>query len=104
MAANDVSLRRDRFARNEIADGAADLIDDADEFVSDDHGDGDRLLSPRVPVIDVDVGPADRSLLDPDENIVRSHFGDRHFFQAKSRFGPPFYECLHRFAHAGENR
>ena len=92
------------FARDEITDGAADLIDDADEFVSDHHRHRDRLLRPGVPVIYMDVGAADRSLLDANEDVVRPDFGHRNLFQAKSRFGPAFYECLHRLAHGVENR
>ena len=104
MTANDVSFRCDNFARLKIADGAADLIDHADEFMPDHHRNRDRLLRPRVPIIDVDVGAADRSLLDADENIIGPDFGDWNLLQLESRFGPAFYERLHRFAHGVENR
>ena len=78
----------------------ADPVDHADEFVADHHRHRDRLLRPRVPVIYVDVGAADRSLLDADEDVVGRDFRHRHFLQAKARLGPAFYHCLHHFLHA----
>ena len=89
---------------DKIADGAADLIDYANEFVPDHHRNRDRLLRPRVPVIYMYVGAADRSLLDADEDVVGPNFGDWNLLQPEPRFGPAFYECLHRFAHGVENR
>ena len=104
MAAHDMSFGRDNFARLEIADGTADLIDYANEFVSDHHRNRNRLLCPRVPVIYMHVGAADRSLLNADENVVWPYLGDWNLFQIEPRFGPAFDERLHRLAHGVENR
>ena len=44
-------------------DPIADALDDADKFVADDHRHRNRFLRPRIPVVNVNVGAADRSFL-----------------------------------------
>ena len=46
-------------ANLEIVNVATDFYNGTDEFVSNDHWDGDSLLSPGVPVVDMQVCPAD---------------------------------------------
>ena len=82
MSTDDVAFGRDQFAFLEIAHGGADFVDHADKFMPDHHRHRDRLLGPRVPVINVNVGPADRSFLDADENVVRPDLGHRNFLQS----------------------
>ena len=48
----------------------------------------------------MNVGAADRSFLNPNEDIVIADFRHRHFFQPKARFGLPFDQRLHRLLHA----
>src|SRR5664279_4135545 len=103
VTAHDVSLCGDHLALLEIADSAADAIDNADEFMSDHHRNRNRLLRPRVPVVYMYVRSADRSFLDADEDIVGLDFGYGNFFQPESGLGPAFYERLHGFAHGVEN-
>jgi hypothetical protein len=76
-AADDVALAIDKVAGLEADHVAADLLDHADKLVSDDHRHRDGLLGPRVPVVDVDVGAADRSLLDLDQHVVDAGFRHR---------------------------
>ena len=99
-----MSLGRDQFALFEVVNAVAGLFDDADEFVPDHHGDGDRLLGPGVPVINVNVGAADRTFLDADENVVRSDLGNGNFFQIEARFALTFDQSRHHFAHGTETR
>jgi hypothetical protein len=104
MTANDMALSRDELAFLKITHRAADLLDHTDKFMSDHHRHGNRLLSPRVPIIDMDVGPADGAFLDTNQDIVRPDLGDGDFLKAKARFGIPFDQSLHRLAHAVQAR
>src|SRR5690554_5683353 len=54
--ADNVPFTADDFTRKEVADVRPDLDDLADELVPHDHRYGDRLASPRVPLMDVDIG------------------------------------------------
>ena len=104
MPADDVAFRRDELAFLEIGHRAADLIDHADEFMADDQRHRDGLLRPRIPVINVNVGPADRGFLHANAHLVRPDFRHRHFLHFQSRLGAGFDHCLHRLAHADEPR
>ena len=87
MTADDVAFGCDQFAFLEIGHRAPDLIDDADEFMSDDQRHRDRLLRPRVPVINMDIGAADRRLLHANANVVRPDLRHGNFLQFEPRLG-----------------
>src|SRR4030095_5779891 len=70
VAARDVTFTRDAVTDLQALDLAADLDDHAAVFVADRHRHRDRLLSPRVPAVDVHVGAADRGLMDLDPHVV----------------------------------
>ena len=74
-AADDVALAADDVAGREVADVAADLEHLADELVADDERRLDRLLGPRIPVGDVEVGAADAGLVDADPDVVDADIG-----------------------------
>ena len=59
----------------EVGDVGADGGDFADELMADDHGDGDGLLGPLVPLVNVDVGAADAGLADADQDVVNAKSG-----------------------------
>jgi hypothetical protein len=80
-AADDVALAVDQVADPEALHVGADGVDGADELVADDHGRTNRLLGPRVPVVDVDVRPADGGLLHLDADIIGSGFRHRRLDQ-----------------------
>ena len=54
----------------ESSDVGAHLLDHPDKLVADHHGGLIVFSGPRVPVVDVDVGAADRGLLYPDQHVV----------------------------------
>ena len=92
------------FADNEIAGREtfyviADKIDNADKLVADGHRHRDRFLRPRVPIIDMDVSPADGRLQDPDEHVVAADFRSRNLLEPQPRLGPAFYDRPHHFLH-----
>ena len=70
MAADDVAFAADDFAGKEVYDVGPDLDDFADELMADDQWQKDSSLCPGIPLIDVQVGPADPSLIYPDEYVI----------------------------------
>src|SRR5439155_12457013 len=56
--ANHVPFGAHDLARKEIRDVRSDGNYFTDEFVADDHRDGDGALRPGIPVVDVEVGAA----------------------------------------------
>src|SRR4029079_5595638 len=69
-AADDVPLAADDVAGAEVAYVRPDLDDLADELVADHERDGDRLLRPGVPRVDVEIRAANPGFADPDERVV----------------------------------
>ena len=70
MAAGDVTLAGDPLADLEPDDVGAELLDLAHELVPDDHRHWDGRLRPRVPVVDVQIGAADRGLANADQHLA----------------------------------
>src|SRR5690606_30233149 len=81
------------------AHGSTDFDDAADEFVADDQAWLDRALRPLIPEIDVQVGAADRGLLEFDENVIRPDLGQRNLLHPDSLFRSALDQCLHRVGH-----
>ena len=69
-AADDMALAAHDVAGVEVGHVAADLDDLAHELVADDEGRDDRLRGPRIPRLDVEVGPADAGLADANQDVV----------------------------------
>jgi hypothetical protein len=99
MPACDVTFADNEVAAREAFHLITDQIDNSHKFVADGHGYRNRFLRPRVPVIDMHVGPADGGLQDTDEHIVPADFGNRNFLEPQARFGPAFDHGLHHFLH-----
>ena len=70
MSAGNMTFADDKIALGKPADIAADAINFADELVPDRHRDRDRFLCPRIPVVNMDIGPADRCLERANEDVV----------------------------------
>ena len=87
MAADDVPFTGNEIARRKAFDPSADALHHADKFMPDDHWHRDRLLRPRIPVVNMDVGAADRGFFDPDEHVIVPHLRHRDFLQPEPRFG-----------------
>ena len=67
-------LAADDLARMKVGHVRADLDDLTDELMPDSHRDRDRFLSPRVPLVDVDVGAANAGAVHFDQDVVDSVF------------------------------
>src|SRR5690606_8754802 len=101
MAAHDVALGRYALADGVALHAGADLDDAADEFMADDQARPDHALRPVVPLVDMQVGAADRGLLQPDQDLVRTDPGHRHLFHPDALGGIAFDQGLHRLRHRG---
>ena len=93
-----------KIARRKAFHVIADKIDHADKFMADRHRHRNRFLRPGVPVIYVDVSPADGCLHHADEQIICAGFGNGNLLEPQPRLGPAFHDCLHRFLHKKEIR
>ncbi len=80
-------------------DAGAQLDDAADELVADHQARLDRALAPLVPHVDVQVGAADRGLLQLDQHVVRAGRGHRHLFHPDAFGGFALDQRLHRLGH-----
>ena len=70
VTTRDVALTRHPLPDLEPGHVAAELGDLAHELVSDHHRHRDRRLRPGVPAMDVQIGAADRCLVDLDQDLV----------------------------------
>ena len=71
MPAGDVSFAGDPLADPEARDLTAQLDDRADKLMPDGERNRDGFLCPGVPVVNMDVRPADGSFPGPDQHIIR---------------------------------
>jgi hypothetical protein len=90
-----VALDRDALTRLEPRHLAADLGDRALELVADDEWHRDGLLGPRVPVPDVQVGTADRRVVDTHEEVVRADRRPRGVLEPDARLAAALHERAH---------
>ncbi len=86
-------------ADREARDACAKLRDLADILMADDLRGLNVLLRPLVPFVDMDVGAADRGLVDLDENFSGARHGNRHLPQLQSGAGCGFYDGIHHLIH-----
>jgi len=84
VAADDVSFPGDQVADFEVVDVTSNFNDRAHKLVTHRHRNRNGLLSPFIPVIDVNVRPTDPRFLDLDEHIIDSDFRNRNLFQPQT--------------------
>src|SRR5262245_24098159 len=107
MPADNVPFAGNEVARRKTLNPFADALHDTNKFMPDDHWYRDRLLRPGIPVINVNVGPADRSFFNPNEYVIVAYRRHRDFFQPKTWLRFAFDQRLHRLLHGlrlGESR
>jgi hypothetical protein len=100
MPAGNVTLADDEVAARESFYVITDKIDNSHKFVADGHWHRNCFLRPRVPVINVHVGPADGCLQDADEHLIAADFRNRNFLEPQARLRSAFHDGLHHFLHA----
>src|SRR6266849_8061878 len=99
MPASNVSFADDKISRRKSSHVIAGKIDNPNKFMPDGHRHGNRLLRPRVPVIYMNVSPADRRFDHANEHIVASDSRNGDFFQPKTGLAFAFHDGLHCFLH-----
>jgi hypothetical protein len=67
--------------------------------MADRHGNRDRFLRPRVPVVNVNISSADRGFQDTNKDVIAAHFRDRNFLEPQPRLGFGLHDGLHHFLH-----
>ena len=92
---DDVALAADDLARVEVAHVRAHVDDLADELVADHERHRDRLLRPRVPRVDVEIGAADARLAHADQDVVDPDLRLRNVLEPEPRLGLCFDERSH---------
>src|SRR5690606_309350 len=95
MAAGDVAFARDAITNRITLHLAAYRLAHAPELLAHGHRHGNRALRPLVPVVDVDVGAADRGFPHADQQIVRPVLRPLHLLHPDAFFGFGFDECFH---------
>ena len=91
----DVTLAGDSLADLEPDHVATELFDLAHELVADDHRHGDGRLRPRIPVVDVQIGAADRGLANADQNVAIAWRGLGYIFEPQAGFAARLDKCFH---------
>ena len=83
-SAHDVPLAADQVAGMKVRDVRTDFDDFAGKLVANDQRNLDRGLRPVIPVIDMQVGPANAGGKDADLDIVNARFRLRHILQPQA--------------------
>ena len=87
VTASDMSLTGNTIAYLDVAYTRTYLGYNTYILMTDGHWGFDSLLAPLVPLVDVEVGTADGSLLDLDEDIVHAYLGHGYFFHPNALHG-----------------
>ena len=94
--ADDVAFCADQLPDLETRDVGADGDDLPTELMPDGHGSGNGGSSPIVPVEDVQIGAADASGEDPDQDVIGPGVGNGDLIEAKPDFVGVFDQGSHR--------
>ena len=95
VPADHVTLATDHVAFVEVLDVGAHLDNRSDKLVADNHRHRDRLPSPLVPLVDVQVGATDPGPFDPDQHVVNPVLGNRYLLEPQARLRPRLDQRLH---------
>ncbi len=100
VVVDDVAFARDEIAHFALGDFAAHLHDVAADFVTLDQRHGFHAsLRPGVPVVDVQIGAADRCGADFDQNVIRADHRDVALQQGEAGLAFGFDQGFHGVAH-----
>jgi hypothetical protein len=81
-----VTFAADDLPREEVRDVGARFDDLASEFMPDYKRYRDCSLGPFVPVVDVEVGTADGSSADADQDVVNTDLWNRYILDPETGF------------------
>src|SRR5438876_11758519 len=95
MSTGNMALPGHQIAPGESFDIITHAINDTDEFVTNGNRHRHCFLRPSVPIIYVDVGPADGCFHDAYTHIVAGGFGDGNCFQPSAGLSPTLHDGCH---------
>src|ERR1017187_10248688 len=95
-SAGDMPLTAHDVAGIEVVYVRSNLDNLADKFMPDGHRHGNCFLRPVVPLIDVNVGPADTGIADADQHVIDPHRGLCDTLQPTPMFRAPLHQTLHK--------
>src|SRR6056297_1116159 len=81
---DDMPFGTDEVPGMKIDHVRADFDDLTNKFVSHNHGNGNGFLSPRIPVVDMQVGTANARFLYTYQTVIDANGGLRDIFQGES--------------------
>ena len=94
-SANQVTFDADNVAGGEVQYIRPYIYDLTNKFVADRRRHLDRLLCPRVPIIDMQVRTADPAAFDADHHVVYTHFRLGNILDPEARFSFALYDGFH---------
>jgi hypothetical protein len=94
-----VSFPRNDFSGEEILDVRTNFHDLTNEFVTDHHRYGNRLLCPGIPIVNVQIGSADPRFLHTDQAVVDTDFWEGDVLQFKTYSAMMLYQSFHSRVH-----
>ncbi len=98
-AADQVPFAGDNVTGLKIMHVVADIRDRTDKFVPDVHGNRNRFLGPGIPVIYMNVGAANGSFVDFNQDIIDTDLRHINIFQPNAGFRFGFDEGFHFHVH-----
>jgi hypothetical protein len=93
--AGDVALAADDVAGVKVVHVGADFDNLADKLMPDHHWYRDGLLRPLVPVVDMDIGPADACVAHADQHVVDAVLRFGNILQPQTALAAALRQCLH---------
>ena len=103
MAADDMAFGGDAITNAVAGDGRTQLDDAANKLVADDQPRLDRPLAPLIPLVDVQVGAADRGLFQLDQHLVGADLRHRYGFHPDTGTGFALDQRLHHLGHGPDS-
>src|SRR6267154_6050121 len=102
MSTGDVPLAHYQIAFAKAFHVFTHTVYNAHKLVADGHRHGNRFLRPRIPVINVYVGPADGRFQHANEHVIATNFWNRNFLEPQTGFSLGLHDGLHRLLHNGK--
>src|SRR5882757_8546227 len=91
----DMSFAADNIAGMKVVYIRSNLDDLTNKLVADHHRHRNRLLRPLVPVVDMDICPANAGVAHPDKDVIDAILRFRNILQPQAGLAAALRQCLH---------
>jgi hypothetical protein len=92
----NMTLSADDIARMKVIHVGADFHNLANKLMTDHHRHRNRLLRPLIPVVDMDVCPANARVADANKDVVDAILRFWNILQPQTALAAALRQCLHR--------